>query len=113
MFVMLALTGCNLLPIRTRVSNPPFSPPNRVAASFDRTASGVTPMSADTIFSREGWLTEDYDALLDCSVDPSCPNGLSTIFHGGTGIGEQGVLTGCGLYATVGAGFQEGITFPR
>lgn len=112
-FVMLALTGCNLLPIRPRVSNPPVFQPDQVAASFDHTAFGVTPLPANAKFSSENWYTENYDALLNCSVDPSCPIASSSLVHGAARIGEPGVLSRPDLCANLEAGFPEGVTSSR
>ena len=97
---MLAMTGCNLLPFKIRVSNPPASSAVQVAASFDRTAYDFTPVPAGGNVLLMNWSTKDYAVRLHGYADPSRPIALPGTPSGCTWIGEHEIFTGPNLYAT-------------
>jgi hypothetical protein len=83
-FVMLAMTGCNLLPFRIKASNPPAFSAVQVAASSDRTAYGFTPIPAKGNFFWENRPAGVYDAMLCYCGDPSRPIALQKTSGGCT-----------------------------
>ena len=96
---MLAMTGCNLLPFKIRVSNPPADSTTQVAASSDWMTNGFTAIPTDGSGHWENPPTEVYEAILHYYADPGRPIALSKTSSGGTWIGKQEIFTGPNFYA--------------
>jgi hypothetical protein len=111
-FVMLAMTGCNLLPFRIRASNPPASPMTQVATSVDRTAHGLTSIPTNRPVVLESKPAEDCYALLHYYGAPSCPIALCKTFSSDMWIEEQEIFTGPNLDANAARVFHEAILLP-